>query len=257
MDELGRMETPVHRLDARAKILATSAFLVVVVSFPRREVTALVPLALYPTALVAAGGLPAGFLARRVLLAAPFAVLLGLFNPLLDRETAATLWGHPVSGGWLSFASLLARFALTASAALVLVACTGMPRLCAGLVRLGMPRILAVQLLVMHRYLFVIAAEGSRMRRSLALRSAGGGAPPLRVYASLLGHLLLRALDRAQRIHRAMVARGFDGEIRVESTGSWRASESVFLAGWVAFFLAARSWDLPEALGRWLAGGWR
>lgn len=64
MDELGRMDSPVHRLDARVKTLTTVAFVVTVMSFSRYEVAALMPFFLYPIALMAVGGF------RRVILRA-------------------------------------------------------------------------------------------------------------------------------------------------------------------------------------------
>ena len=253
MDDLGRQDSTVHRLDARAKLLTTGAFILIVMSFDRYEVSALMPLFLYPIALVALGNLPAGYLLRKVALAAPFALFVGLFNPFLDRHAAGTLGSHVVSGGWLSFASIMVRFSLTVSVALILVACTGIYRLCAGLERLGLPRVLAVQLLFLYRYFFVIGDEGGRMVRSVEMRSAGPGRPGLKTYGTLLGTLLLRSVDRAQRIYRAMVAHGFDGEIRVLRQSDWTWRETAFAAGWPAFFVAARVWNLAAGVGGWIS----
>lgn len=255
MDELGRLDTPVHRLDARAKAVTTIVFIVFVMSFPRYDVSALMPFFLYPFVLMALGRIPPGYIFRKILVAAPFALAIGIFNPLLDRQPAAAVGAFVISGGWLSFASIMLRFVLTVGAALALVACTGMNRLCAGLERLVLPRVFAVQLLFLYRYLFVVAAEGSRMLRSLELRSAGPRSLRLRTYGSLAGHLLLRSLARAERVYCAMAARGFDGEIRVLCPTALRWTDLAFVGGWTAFFAAARAWNLADGLGRMLAGG--
>lgn len=252
MDELGRLDTPVHRLDARAKAVVTVIFIGIAMSYPPYALSALTPLLLYPVALLALGRIPPGPILRKVLVASPFALLVGLFNPWLDRVPVAAIGPLTVTGGWLSFGSIVMRFVLTVSAALALVACTGMQRLGAGLGQLGVPRVFVVQLLFLYRYLFVIAAEGMNMWRAVELRSAGPRTLGLRVYGSLLGNLLLRAMDRADRIHRAMVARGFDGEVRVLRPGAMRAEDWLFMAGWVLFFAAARTWNLADVLGRLL-----
>ena len=122
MDELGRMDSPVHRLDARVKTLTTVAFIVTVMSFSRYEVAALMPFFIYPIALMAVGGIPAGYIGRKLLIASPFALAVGMFNPLLDQRVMGSLGSHGITGGWLSFASIVLRFALTVSAALTLVA---------------------------------------------------------------------------------------------------------------------------------------
>lgn len=256
MDDLGRLDTPVHRLDARIKAAVTLLFVAVVMSYGRYEVAALTPLVLYPLFLVAAGRIPAGLILRKLLIAAPFALVVGVFNPLLDRQPMMTIGSWSISGGWVSFASIVLRFALTVGAALTLVACTGMNRLVAGLEQLGLPRVFATQLLFLHRYVFVIAEEGGKMMRSVQLRAAGG-ALPLRTYGLLVGHLLIRAMDRAGRVHRAMVARGFDGEIRTGVRPGLGARDLVFAAGWIAFFIAARMSNPAAWLGTWLTDGAR
>lgn len=254
MDELGRMDSPVHRLDARAQILTTAAFLIVVMSFPRYAISALMPFLFYPCVLIARAGLPAGYLLRKVALAAPFAIFVGMFNPLLDRHPVAQLGTLAISGGWMSFASILLRFVLTVTAALVLVSCTGIHRLCAGLESLGLPRVLAVQILFLYRYFFVVADEGARMLRSVTIRSAGAPSLPWRVYGTLAGHLLLRAMDRAHRIYRAMLARGFDGEVLLLRPTKPGWQDAAFVAGWSLFFVSARQWNLAELAGRVLGG---
>jgi cobalt/nickel transport system permease protein len=249
MDELGRMDTPMHRVDVRAKAVVTLAFIAVVMSFPVHEVSALTPFLLFPVALIALGRIPPRHILSKILLAAPFALAVGLFNPFLDRQPFGTIGCFIVTGGWVSFVSILLRFLLTVGAALALVACTGMNRLGEGLERLGVPRVFVVQLLFLYRYLFVVADEGGKMFRSVELRSERAHPLSLRTYGSLIGTLLLRSMDRAERVYRAMVARGFDGEIRVLRRSSFRWTDSVFIGGWLAFFTVARVWNLADGMG--------
>jgi cobalt/nickel transport system permease protein len=71
----------------------------------------------------------------------------------------------------------------------------------------------------------------------------------LRTYGSLIGNLLLRSMERAERVYRAMVARGFDGEIRVLRRSSFRWTDIGFVCGWLAFFIIARVWNLADGMG--------
>lgn len=255
MDELARLDTPVHRLDARAKAVVTIAFIVAVMSFPPRSISALTPFVLFPVGVLAVGRIPPRDIVRKILIAAPFAVLIGMLNPFLDREPVTTLGPWVVTGGWLSFGSILIRFLLTVSAALALIAVTGMVRLGAGLEQLGVPRVFVVQLLFLYRYLFVVVEQGVKVLRAVELRSGGRNALRLKGYGSLVGHLLLRSMDRAERIHRAMVSRGFDGEIRLLLQTSFGRPEWVFLVGCLTGFAVARWWNLADVLGAALTGG--
>ena len=81
LDRLSYGDTFVHRLDPRAKVIATLLYLLTVVSFPKYEVAALVPFFLFPVLLMTLGEIPARFILRKVLIVSPFALLIGIFNP--------------------------------------------------------------------------------------------------------------------------------------------------------------------------------
>lgn len=255
LDRLARRDTAVHRLDPRAKLLTTLVFLVCVVSFDRYVVAGLLPYLLYPVAIIALADLPVGYLLKKVLVVAPLALLVGAANPWLDAAPLLRLGGITLSGGWLSYASILLRFVLTVTAALALIATTGFHRVCVALRRIGVPAPMTVQLLLAYRYLFVLISEGARMVRARSLRSFRRHGEGLSPYASLVGHLLLRTLDRAQRVHRAMLARGFTGELHSPTPLCFRTRDTLFLLGWSTAFLLFRLVDLPQWLGRLVTAG--
>ena len=70
----------------------------------------------------------------------------------------------------------------------------------------------------------------------------------------MAGHLLLRTMDRAQRIHLAMLCRGFDGNIRPFHPLRVRGWEVMFLLGWSALFVFMRSYNVPRFLGSLIQG---
>lgn len=257
LDLMATGDTTVHRLDARAKVLVTLAFILAVVSLGKYELAALFPFFLYPAVIMALGNLPARYIARKVVVVLPFALLVGMFNPLFDQTVLVRLGPIGISGGWLSFASILVRAALTVGAALILVGITGFPAICQALDQLGMPRIFTVQLLFLYRYLFVLIEEGSRTARARELRAFGGaagGGLGLRSYGSLLSHLLLRTWLRAERIHLAMLARGFSGEFHPRRTTRFGGREFLFLAGWSSLFLFFRLVNVSQLLGTIITG---
>lgn len=256
LDTLAALDSPVHRLDPRIKVLTALVFVVCVVSFDKYAIAAMAPFALFLSLVMAVAGIPAGFVLRRVALVAPFAVLVALFNPLLDQQPLISLGPVAVTGGWLSFASILLRFALTVAAMLVLVAVTGFHAVCLGLERMGMPRVFAVQLLLLYRYLFVLVEEGQRMHRARALRSFQGRGLGMRTFGHLITGLLLRTLDRAQRIHLAMLCRGFDGAIRLRRTLRLTARDILLLLLANLLLLALRRYDCAQLLGRLFTGFW-
>ncbi|MDD2919357.1 energy-coupling factor transporter transmembrane component T [Rhodoferax sp.] len=253
LESLAAKDSALSALDARAKILVTLGFIVTVVSFDRYAVAALLPLAFFPVVMAALGNIPGRLIGRAVLLASPFAVMLGAFNPLFDPQVELRVAGVGIGGGWLSFASILIRFALTVSAGLILVAGTGFAPLCVGLGRLGLPQVMTTQLLLLHCFTWVLANEAARMSLARELR-ANGRSLALAVYGPLLGHLLLRALQRAQRIHQAMLARGFNGQLHRRAVMDWQRRDTVFVGVCLLGFVLVRQLDLVHELGALVLG---
>jgi cobalt/nickel transport system permease protein len=254
MDRISRQDTFIHRMDPRIKVLTTLVFIVCVVSFGKHDISGLVPFLVYPLFLIVLGDLPVAYLLRKVMLAAPFAILIGIFNPLLDHEVLLQVGPVGISGGWVSFISILLRFTMTVGAALILIATTGYHAVCMALEKMGVPQVFVVQLLFLYRYLFVLVDEASRMVRARSLRSFQGRGSGMRVFGSMAGNLLLRTMDRAQRIHLAMLCRGFDGTIRPFHPLRVRAWEVMFLLGWSALFIFMRTYNVPRFIGRLIQG---
>jgi cobalt/nickel transport system permease protein len=249
LDQLASGDTVLHRLDSRAKVLVTIGFIVSVVSFGRYELSALVPLFIFPAVMIALGNLPASYLLKRVAVVAPFLLLVGLPNALFDRAAVLPLGPLAITSGWISCLSILVRGTLTVSAGLILVALTGLPAICNALEKLGVPRAVTVQLLFLYRYLFVLAEEGRQASRARELRSLGNKGRGIASYATLLGHLLMRTWQRAERIHMAMLARGFNGRFAARADTAFGVGEFAFVAGWCLLFIVLRHHNFSQSLG--------
>ena len=254
LDRLSYGDTCVHRLDPRAKVVATLLFLMTVVSFPPYEISGLIPFFLFPVVLMTLGGIPARFILRKILFVSPFALLIGIFNPFLDTRTAAVIAGIPVSAGWLSFLSILLKFLLTTGAALLLVATTSFPGICHALRRMGFPALFVSQLSFLYRYLFVLAEEVMRITRARDMRCFGRRGSEVTVYVRLIGVLFLRTVDRAERIYCAMLSRGFHGDVPILSRSRISIRDLTFLVVTVILLGVLRFYPLTEGVGRLAQG---
>lgn len=235
-------------------MLATLVFVVTVVSFGRYELAAMLPFFIFPAAIAGFADLPAGYLLKKVALLCPFALIVGIFNPLFDRQLLFQIGNIGISGGWVSCASIVIRAALTVGAALVLLAVTGFPAICRALERLGMPTAFAVQLMFLYRYIFVLTEEGGRVARARELRACGNKGLSLKTFGSMIGFLLLRTWLRAERIHMAMLARGFRGEFYTRHEFTFGLREAVFLLSWSLLFIFLRLVNFSELLGTLVTG---
>jgi cobalt/nickel transport system permease protein len=254
LDLLANGNSTIHRLDARAKVLVTLVFILCVVSYDRYELAALFPFFIFPVVMISLAGLPTAFILRKIILLCPFVLAVGVFNPVFDREILLQLGPLGISGGWISFASILARSVLTVGAAFILVGVTGFTAVCQALERLGMPQVFAVQLLFLYRYIFVLTEESGRASRARELRSCGKKGQGIRSFGSMTGHLLLRTWQRAERIHMAMLARGFTGEFHACRQSRIGAPEIRFVLIWSTLFIFLRLQNASMLLGSLITG---
>lgn len=254
LEDLAGKRTFVHRLHPLAKLLTAVIYITAVVSFNRFEVIQLFPFFLYPVLLLSLAELPAGPVLKRVLFVEPMIIGIGILNPLLDHSHVQVA-GFSMSGGWLTFLSLVVKSSLTVSAGVLLVATTGMEPLAAALRMLRVPRIFVLQLLLTWRYISVLIEEVLRMQRAHSLRAPGQRGIHPAQWGAFAGQLLLRTFDRAQRVHESMLLRGFDGEYRPGGIRRLNAMDALWLTGWSGFFLLARLVDLPSSIGRLMTGG--
>lgn len=254
MDQLANGTSTIHRMDARAKVLVTLAFILSVVSYGRYELAALFPFFIFPVAMISLAGIPPRFIIRKIILLCPFVLAVGLFNPVFDRAIILQFGPLNISGGWISFASILVRAILTVGAAFILIGTTGFTAVCRAFERFGIPRIFAVQMLFLYRYIFILADESGRAAQARELRSCGKKGLGVASFSSLAGHLLLRTWQRAERIHTAMLARGFVGRFHDHRQSRFGTYEFCFVFGWLSIFIALRTFDISGSIGMFFTG---
>ncbi len=257
VDELSRRHSPVHDRHPLALSATTAAFMVVIASFGRREVSTILPLFLYPCLTLALADVRPAELFRRLASVAPLILAIAALSPVF--ETAPVRVGPwTIAGGWLSFGSLVVKLTLTVTAAFLLVATAGMGGVARGLRAAGVPRLAVVVLQMTYRYVALLLAEVTTMTRAHELRSGGRRGVDRSVLGPMIGGLLLRSYDRAGRVYDAMSLRGFDGEYRVGQASRFGVPDTLYCLAWLGYFAIVRLVDLAEALGRIanrLAGG--
>lgn len=254
LDSLSYKETVIHRLDPRIKLIATFAFIITVVSFSKYEISGLAPFFLYPVVLFSLGNIPAEFILKKILIVSPFALFIGIFNPLFDTDVRYMLFGLSISGGWISFLSIMIKFVLTVSSALLLVATTSFPGVCSALLNLRVPSIFVSQLLFLYRYIFVLIEEAMRIVRARDVRSFRKKGQEFSIYINLIGVLFVRTIERSDSIYRAMLARGFSGEIRTLRKYRITVADLLFLFVTIAGCSLFRTTNITVVLGDFMKG---
>jgi cobalt/nickel transport system permease protein len=205
-----------RRLDPRWK-LAGLICLTTATAFLRRPEVAALAFAT-AAALAALGRLPPRwFLARlgvAALFISPFVISLPFLIRRPDSDIPVGFFAGPYG---LVVALLLTLKALTIVALmLVLLATSPLDALLKAARSLFIPGILVHLGLLTYRYLFVLSSELRRLRTAMQVRGYRSRSAPnrYRTIGHVAGTLLVRGVERAERVGQAMRCRGFDGRFR-------------------------------------------
>ena len=214
----GEGDGPLHRLGGRVKLVATLVFVVAVVATPIGGWRLLAAEGLILAFLVGLSGISPRVLATRWL---GFLALVGF----LALTVAYSHAQRAELGLAVVALTIVAKNSLAFVATLLLAHVTPFPELLAAMRGLGMPAVLVATLQFMHRYLHVLTDELDRMLKARRSRHLPPhGAARLGPLDGLIGILFLRAFERGERVHAAMLARGWDGTIRtLDATEARRA----------------------------------
>ncbi|MDE6006009.1 MAG: energy-coupling factor transporter transmembrane protein EcfT [Muribaculaceae bacterium] len=239
-------------LSALSLLVVTLLYLLAVLSVPLHSPQKLVWLAIYPVIQSEASGLGFGFILKKSLWLIPLLLLIGIFNPILNNATAFTIGGFAISEGWVSCLSILIRGLLALQAALILTYSVGFYDVCHSLRHLGCPKILIVQLMFTYRYMGLIVEEAINMDRARKARGFGRKNYPLSMWGRMVGQLLIRSYDRAGSIHRAMLARGFTGNMPAGKAHNLDKRSIAFIFAWSVVIAILRFADLSGVINHLL-----
>jgi cobalt/nickel transport system permease protein len=196
-----------QRLDARLKLIAALTFIAFAVAAPIGAWNWLGIEGFVLALLIGLSGVPPRDLVRRYL---TFLVLIGFLAVLMAINHPARA-DHGLS---VVVISILIKNTLAILAMLLLAGVTSFQAILVALRKLGLPLVLVGTLGFMERYRYVIAEELTRMATARRARTFNRrGTLSLSLAGGLIGLLFLRAFERAERVHGAMVARGWRGTL--------------------------------------------
>ncbi len=208
--------SPIHNLDPRAKIVASLVLIFAVVLAPPVRPLELVFLVMLLVAVTLLSNLPLRGILLRSMLVLPVAAGIALFAPLasVGGSWSVGAFGAAYRSGWITVWGIVSKAWLSAYLTLLLASTTPPPSLFQALKALKMPLIFLTMLSFLYRYTDVLGRQLRSMRHAVVSRGHSvRGRRLAALYGNLAGNLFIRAYERGERVHAAMVSRGYDGTL--------------------------------------------
>jgi cobalt/nickel transport system permease protein len=157
-------------------------------------------------------------------------IIFNVFMPGDPLVTVATLGNNTYVGpvllpstiyitkqGTISAITFILRVATCVSLAVLLILTTKRDVLFKSLRSLRIPKVYVLTLDMCYRYIFLLmdtirdffTAKKSRTMTTLPMREEQ------KWVAGRIGYVLVKSLDTSERVHKAMISRGFDGDVKL------------------------------------------
>ncbi len=239
LDHYSELDSPLHRLDPRAKLIAFFAAIFIIVSEVRGELGGFVFYAGLTLILVSLSNVPTRFILKRCLMATPFILMAAMFVPvsfLLDSAPGLNTEAVVQFTVSILLKAYLAILLLT-----LLTSTERFNRLLWGLRRLRMPKVFCVLSSLLYRHMFILLDEIHRTTRARESRTPGKiRQSRLKTFGNQVAVIFLRAWERAEKVNSAMLSRGFTGEFPQAQKQSFRALDLAVMIIITGLFLAVR-----------------
>ncbi|OGP92915.1 MAG: cobalt ECF transporter T component CbiQ [Deltaproteobacteria bacterium RBG_16_48_10] len=237
LDHHSGLESPIHHLDPRAKILVFFAFILIGVSTPPHGFVIFILLAGGLISITRMARLPLFHLVKKLLLILPFLLVITASIPFMKKDTVAGGYNLGLGGLSLSRSGLwilwnvVVKSCLGVFCIILLYSTTPFPHLVKGLEKLGVPKVFTLLLSFMYRYSFLLVDEMHRMKRARDSRSfSRRWFWQLKTIGHMIGTLFLRSFCRAERVYVAMLSRGYHGAMPGVSLERFGSGEYLFIA---------------------------
>ncbi|MDD3403006.1 MAG: cobalt ECF transporter T component CbiQ [Hespellia sp.] len=240
MEQLADRDQWVNHIHPLVKLVVTVFYIATVVSVNKYDLARVLILGVYPIAVFILGEISFTDSVRRVRLILPLVCIVGIFNPLFDRQVVAHIGNISITTGMISMVTLILKGVYTVFATYLLIAATTIEKICYAMRLVHLPGILVTQILLTYRYISVLLKEANTIMQAYSLRAPHQKGVHFKVWGSLIGQLLLRSIDRADNVYASMSLRGYNGEFHGAGQEKCKGSDYGYLLIWAAVLVILR-----------------
>lgn len=200
IDTYANLSSPVHRVNARFKILFSFILLLAILFTPIKYPGLFFIYGFFIITCLLLSKVPLKFILKRLFEISPFILMIAISSLF-------------VKNGRLIFINCIVKASLSILLLLIISSTTPFTQLTLALSGLRVPPLILSLLSFMYRYLFLLEDQLLRTKRAFESRNINkNGFKNIRALSNVLGTLFIRTYERAERIYMAMCARGYDGE---------------------------------------------
>lgn len=252
INKLQKRDRWVNRLHPLVKLFITVLYLALVMSLDKYDLARAISFAVFPFVFYNMADLRLKTALYRMRFILPLVLAVGILNPFFDKSVIWKIGEFEITGGIVSMTTLLLKGFYAVLTAYALIAVTSIENICYALRCIKVPKVIVKVILLIYRYLFVLAEEAGRISDAYSLRAPSQRGLSYKAWGPVVGRWLLRSMDKAQRVYESMCLRGFSGDFAFSGGHKAKAADFIFLLVWTGVLLILRFTDVINSIGKLL-----
>lgn len=254
MDDSAKGDSYLCQIHPLAKVLVTLAYVVLLVSFDKYNMIGLLGMSIYLIVLVITGEVSLGRALRHLKVILLMVLLVGIANPILDRTIVFYIGSFGVTSGIISMITLMIKAIFAVMASFILIQTTSIESICYALRKIKVPSIIVTTVMLIYRYIVLMLKETERMTDAYKLRGNNQKGIDFKAWGPFVGQMLLRSIDRANRVYESMTLRGFNGEYYLNNRVKSIRGSILYAVVWIVILVLIRIFPIFSIVGSIVAG---
>lgn len=238
-----------NKIHPLLKLVMSVTYIVLLTSINKYDLVTTLAMGIYLILISIIENLSIKNCLKRIKIVIPLLILIGLANPILDRNVITYIGTFKVTTGTVSAVTLILKGIFAIICSYFLVSTTSIESICYALKQIHIPNILITIFMLIYRYIIVFLKEVERLWVAYLLRAPKQKGINFKVWGSMIGSLMLRSIDKAELVYESMELRGFlPDTFFVKEQKIDKASIMYFIAG-ISLMLLIRFIPIFEMLG--------
>ena len=198
-----------NKIHPLVKLIITVIYILFLTSINKYNLTITLAMSIYLIVVSIIGDLSIKNCIKRLKIVLFFLIIIGIANPILDRQVVTSIGIIPITTGMISALTLILKGIFAIISSYFLIITTGVENICYALKKLHIPNILITIFMLIYRYIIVLLKEVQKIWIAYSLRAPKQKGIHFKAWGSMIGSLMIRSIDKAEVIYQAMELRGF------------------------------------------------
>lgn len=198
-----------NKIHPLVKLIISVVYILFLTSINKYNLTITLAMSIYLIIVSIMGDLSIKNCIKRLKIVLFFLIIIGIANPILDRQVVTFIGIIPITTGMISALTLILKGIFAIISSYFLIVTTGVENICYALKKLHIPNILITIFMLVYRYIIVLLKEVQKIWIAYSLRAPKQKGIHFKAWGSMIGSLMIRSIDKAEVIYQAMELRGF------------------------------------------------